>query len=228
MLFMNFNSQEKGTMANSKARPKAGPARNSTSKKKTAASKIAGLDLGRYVEDIKIGNYSWDDMLKSSSKNMSAIADANRAILDGYTDIAKRQYEMLKGILRELRKVRGDRDAVVKELRRVMERAKKDMQVLHKIASRTNSKAQGIVKRRAEANLKAWKKLVAEARTSVGEKLPAMKLATVKKKAAPKKKVTPKKKATPKRKTAPKKKAAPRKKAAPKRKAAAKKRGRNS
>ena len=94
----------------------------------------------------------------------AALAEANRAIIDGYSDIAKRQYEMLKGLLRELRKVRGDRDAVVRELKRVIERAKKDMQVLQKIASRTNSKAQGIVKRRAEANIKAWRKLVAEAR----------------------------------------------------------------
>ncbi len=205
-------------MATRKARPKTKGARKSASKIKMSASKIAGLDLGKYVEDIKLGKYSLDDMLKSSSKNMSAIAEANRAIIDGYTDIAKRQYEMLKSILRELRKVRGDRDVVVKELKRLIERAKKDMQVLQKIASRTNSKAQGIVKRRAEANIKAWRKLVAEARSTVSGSLPAMAKPTTKQKAAPKKKAAPKRKAAPKKKTTAKK------KAAPKRKVAAKKR----
>lgn len=222
---VNYNSQEIAKMATRKARPKARVVRKSAGKNTTSAGKVAGLDLGRLVEDIKIGKYSLEDMLKSSSKNVSAIAEANRAIIDGYTDIAKRQYEMLKGMLRELRKVRGDRDVVVKELKRLIERAKKDMHVLQKIASRANSKAQGIVRRRAEANIKAWRKLVAEARTSVGGKLPAMEMPTSKKKAAPKKKVTARKKVAPRKKATPGKKAPARKKAAPKRKTAARKRG---
>lgn len=209
-------------MATRKAKPKARAARKSTAKMKTAASKVAGLDLGKYIEEIKIGNYTWDDVLKSSSKNMDAVAAANRAIIDGYTDITKRQYEMLKGILRELRKVKGDRDVVVKELKRVIARARRDVQALQKMASRTNSKARLIVKKRAEANIKAWKKLVAQARKSVGGKLPAMEMPAAIKKAAPKKKVASKKKAVPKKKVVAKK------KAAPKRKAAAKKRRRTS
>lgn len=206
-------------MATTKAKSKARVARKGASKAKKTDGKVAGLDLGKYVEELKIGRYSLEDVLKSSSKNMGAIAEANRAIIDGYSDIAKRQYEMLKGILRELRKVRGDRDVVVKELKRLIERAKKDMQVLQKMATKTNSKAQGIVRRRAEANIKAWRKLVAEARATVEEKLPAMDMPATKKKAAPKKRVTAKKKAIPKKKTS------AGRKAAPKRKVAARKRG---
>ncbi len=67
-------------MATRKAKPKARAARKSTTKSKTAAGKVAGLDLGKYIEDIKIGKYSWDDVLKSTSKNMEAVAEANRAI----------------------------------------------------------------------------------------------------------------------------------------------------
>jgi colicin import membrane protein len=197
------------------ATTKAKATRKRPAKRKAGISKVAVSNLAKYMDEIKIGNYSWDDVLKSTSKNMEAVAEANRAIMDGYSDIAKRQYEMLKGLLRELRKVRGDRDAVVKELKRVIERAKKDVQTLQKIASRTNSKAQRIVKKRAEANLKAWKLLVAEARESVsgnlsaisdsvtGKKAPAKK-APVKKKAAAKKKAPVKKKAAAKKK-APKK-----------------------
>jgi len=215
-------------MATRKARPKARIARQSAAKMKAAANKAAGLDVGKYIDDIKIGNYSWDDVLKSTSKNMDAVAQANRAIIDGYTDIARRQFEMLKGILRELRKVRGDRDLVVKELKRVIERAKKDVQALQRMASRTNSKAQRIVKTRAEANIKAWKRLVAEAKESVGGKRPATATPVTKKAAAAKKKVAPKKKASPKRKAAPSRKAAVRRKASPKRQAAAKRPGRRT
>ncbi len=209
-------------MAIRKARPKARAARKSAAKLKTAANKVVGQNFGKYIEDIKIGKYSWDDVLKSTSKNMDAVAEANRAILDGYTDIARRQYKMLKGILSELRKVRGDRDAVVKELKRVIERARKDVKALQKMAISTNSKAQRIVKRRAEANLKAFKELVAAARKSVGGKIPPMEMPVTKMKAATKKKTAAKGKASSKRKAAPRKKAAAKRKAAPKRKAAAK------
>ncbi len=193
-------------MATTKAKSKA--------RKKRTAGGVAALNLGKYMDEIKIGNYSWDDVLKSTGKNMDAVAEANRAIIDGYTDIAKRQYQMLKELWRELRKVRGDRDEVVKELKRVIEHARKDVQALQKMASSTNSKAQRIVKKRAEANLKAWKMLVAEAKKAVRGKPSGTASAPAKKKAAPKKKAAAKKKA------APKKKAAARRKAAPKRAAA--------
>jgi colicin import membrane protein len=206
-------------MATRKARPKARAAGKSTTKKKTAAGTGNGLNLGKYMEDIKIGKYSWDDVLKNSSKNLNALADANRAIIQGYTDIARRQYDMLKNLLRELRKVAGDRDVVVKELKQVIERARKDVQSLQRMAIKTNSKAQRIVQKRAEANITAWKNLVAEARKSVGGKLPPMEMPASVKKAVPKKKAAPKRKAVVKKKAAPKKKAAAKKRpAAPKRK----------
>jgi hypothetical protein len=210
-------------MATTKAKSKARAARGSAAKRRTGA--VAALNLGKYMDEIKIGNYSWDDVLKSTSKNMDAFAEANRTIFEGYTDIAKRQYAMLKGLLRELRKVRGDRDAVVKELKRVIERAKKDMQALQKIAKRTNSKAQRIVQKRAAANLEAWRLLVSEARMAVkGQPAVLMdKIKAAPRKAVPKKKPAAKKSAAPrKKKVAPrKKKAVARRKAAPKRKSAA-------
>jgi len=204
-------------MAAKNAKPKAKATRKSGSKKKTPAKKTAGMDLGKYLEDIKIGKYSLDDVLEGSSRNMEAVADANRAIIDGYTDIAKRQYEMLKDLLDELRKVAGDRDDVVKDLKRVVEQARKDAQTLQKMASKTNSQAQRIVKKRTDANVKAWKKLIAEAKKTVSGKRAAPKKAAAKKKAAPKRK------AAARSKVAPKKKAAPRKKAAAKKRPAASK-----
>jgi hypothetical protein len=214
-------------MAIKKARSKAGTVRKGTAKIKAAASKVAGLDIGQYIDDLRIGNYSWDDVLKNSSKNMDALAQANRAIIEGYTDIARRQYRMLKDLLRELRKVRGDRDEVVKELKRVIARAKQDAQALQKIASRTNSKAQRIVKKRAEANIKAWKTLVAEAKKSVTGKFPAGAVPGARPPAA-KKKVAAKRKPSAKRKAAPARKAAARRKTAPRRKTAAKRPGRRT
>jgi histone H1/5 len=101
------------------------------------------------------------------------------------------------------------------------------LKALQKMASSTNSRAQRIVTRRAEANMKAWKLLVAEARKSVSGAASAVAQPVAVKKAAPKrkaaaakKKVAPKKKAASKKKAAPKKKAAAKKKAAPKRKTA--------
>jgi hypothetical protein len=203
-------------MATRKAGPKARSAGKSAAKKKTAAGRTQGLNLGKYMEEIKIGKYSWDDVLESTSMNMDALAEANRTIIQGYADIARRQYGMLKNLLRELRKVTGDRDEVVKELKRVVERARKDVKSLQTIATRTNSKAQRIVKKRAQANITAWKTLVAEARKSVGGRLPAIEMPTAAKKSAPKKKPAPKRKAVQKKKAAPRKKVAPRKKAASK------------
>jgi hypothetical protein len=205
-------------MATKKARPKARIAGKRTTKKKTTTRRVEGLNVGKYLDQIKIGKYSWDDVLKSTSKNMDALAEANRAIIQGYTDIARRQYEMLKNLLRELRKVTGDRDEVVKELKRVVERARKDVKSLQTMATRTNSKAQRIVKKRAEANITAWKSLVAEARKSVGGRLPPIEMPVAVKKAAPKRKAALKRKAVQKKKAAPRKKAVAKKRpAAPKR-----------
>ena len=162
-------------MAREKAKPKAKTARKVAAKKKTTAKKIAGIDLGKYLDDIKIGNYSLESVLEGSSRNMDAVAEANRAIIDGYTDIAKRQYDMLKDLLDELRKVAGDRDDVVRQLKKVVEQARKDVQALQKMASKTNSQAQRIVKKRTDANVKAWKKLIANARKSLSKKSPAKK-----------------------------------------------------
>ena len=199
----------------SKARPKTKA--KSSAKRKASAASGRNLNLGKYMDDLRIGGYSWDDVLESSHKNIDAIADANRAVIDGYTDIAKRQYEMLKDLLAQLRKVRGERDEVVKELKKLIERARKDISALQKEATKTNSKAQKIVKKRANANMKAWKKLTAEVKKSVGGKKPAAK----KKKPAGKKKSAAKKRPAAKKKSAAKKKPAAKKKAGAKRKKAA-------
>ena len=98
---------------------------------------------------------------------MEAVANANRAVVDGYSDMARQQYEMLRELLSELRKIRGDRDEAVKELRKLVERAKKDLQTLQNDAKRTHTKAQKIVSKRVDANRKAWKKLTDEIRKSV-------------------------------------------------------------
>ena len=191
-------------MATTKTRTKARPKARTKPKVRAKVSRKApigrgrGLDLGKYVDELSIGGYSWDDVLASSHKNVEAIAAANRAVIDGYTDIARRQYQMLRDLLRQLRKVRGDRDEVVKELKKLLERARKDLQILQKEATRTNAKVQGIVKRRAEANLKAWKKMAAEVRASIGGKRPAAAKPQAKKKAAARKKPAARKKAAPK------------------------------
>ena len=192
--------------AKTKKTAKSRTARKSPTRKKSAVKKkIGNLDLSKYLDDIKIGSLKLDDVLEGTSKNMEAIADVNRAIIDGYTDVAKRQYEMLKELLNELKKVGDERSDVVKQLKRVVEQAKKDVQALQKMASKTNSQAQRIVKKRTDANVKAWKKLVADAKKSVGKKAGSAEPAA-KKKAAPKKKAAAKKKSAARKKAAPKKK----------------------
>lgn len=205
----------------SKAKTKKKAVRKKTAARKTAKSAAAGMDLGKYLEDIKVGSFSLDDVLAGANKNMEAIADANRAIIDGYTDIARRQYEMLKDLLDELRKVSGERSEVVKDLKRVVEHARKDLTGLQKMASKTNRQAQNIVKKRADANIKAWKKLLDDARKAAGKAPARRKKAVAKAKTAVKKKAV-RKKAVAKVKAAKKK--AVRKKAVAKRKTAAKKR----
>jgi len=186
------------------AKAKSGTARKSPAGKKAAAKKSgSGLDLNKYLDDIKIGSFGLDDVMDGTNKNIEAIANANRALIDGYTDIAKRQYEMLKELLEDLKKVGGNRSDIVAELKKVVEQARKDLQVLQKMANKTNSQAQRIVKKRTDATVKALKKLVDETKKSVSKAAPATKKAPAKKKAAPKKK-----KAAPKRKAAPRKTAA--------------------
>ena len=167
-------------------------AKSTVSKVKASADEaISKLDLGKYLEDIKIGSVSLDDVLDGSSKNLEAIASANRAMIDGYTDVAKRQYDMLKDLLGEAKKVGGDKSDVVKELKSLVALAKKDVQVLQKMAVKVNKDAQSIIKKRTDANIKAWKKLIADAKKSVSKAPPAAKKAA--KKAVAKKKAVRKK-----------------------------------
>lgn len=182
--------------------------------KASAKKKLKSLDLGKYLDEVKFGSFKLDDIFDGTSKNLQAVADANRKIIDGYIDIARRQFDMLKGLLEDLRKVGGGGSDTVKELKKVVEQARKDVQVLQKMASKTNAAAQKIVKKRSDANLKAWKKLVADAKKSLGQKSDAVKKPAAKKKATAKKKAAPKKKAAVKKKSAAKKRAAPRRKAA--------------
>ncbi len=175
--------------------------------KASAKKKLGGLDLGKYLDDLKIGNFKLDDVLEGTNRNVQAIADANRAIVDGYTDIARRQFDMLKGLLDDLKRVGGDRSALARELKKVVEQARKDVKALQKMASKTNAAAQKIVRKRSDANLKAWKQLVADARQALGGVSPAPKKTaakrpTAKKKAAAKKKPAARKKAVPRRKAA--------------------------
>jgi hypothetical protein len=186
------------------------PAKKAVRKVKAKVNKIGNLDLGKYLDDIKIGNLSLDDVLEGGSKNLDALAAANRAMLDGYVDLAKRQYEMLKDLFEEARKLGGAKSDVAKELKGLLDLAKKDVQTLQKMASKTNSEAQKILKKRTDANIKAWKKLVADAKRAVSKAEPAAKKAVAKKAPAKKavaKKVVAKKKAVKKavRKAAPKK-----------------------
>jgi adenylate kinase len=163
-------------------------AKSGASAKAEVEKKIGKLDLGKYLEEIKIGDLSLEDVLEGGSKNLEAIASANRAMIEGYTDLAKRQYEMLKELLKEARKVGGERSEVVDELKGLVSTAKKDVQVLQKMATKVNKEAQQIIKKRTDANIKAWKKVIEDAKNAVSKAPPA-------KKKAAKKKVVAKKKA---------------------------------
>lgn len=172
----------------------------STGKSRSSAKKQrGGLDLGKFLDEVKFGTFKLDDVLEGTNKNLQAIADANRAIVDGYVDIAKRQFDMLRDLLDDLKKVGAERSAVAKELRKVVEQARKDVKALQKMASKTNAAAQKIVKRRSDANLKAWKKLVADARKALGGKVATPKKIAVKRPAAKKKAAAKKKPAARKR-----------------------------
>jgi hypothetical protein len=155
--------------------------------KEAVEKKIGKLDLGKYLEDIKFGDLSLEDVLSGGSKNLEAIASANRAMIEGYTDVAKRQYEMLKELLKEARKVGGNRSEVVEELKSLVSMAKKDVQVLQKMATKVNKDAQQIIKKRTDANIKAWKKVIEDAKKAVSKAPPAKKKAAAKKAVAKKK-----------------------------------------
>ena len=97
-----------------------------------------------------------------------------------------------------------------KQLKKLVDHAKKDVQVLQQMAKKTNSDAQRIIKKRTEANIKAWKKVIEDAKKKVTKKAPALKKPAAKKPAA-KKKAPARKKAPAKKKPAAKKKAAAKK-----------------
>jgi colicin import membrane protein len=162
--------------------------------KKSSAKKMPSFDVSKYINDIKIGDVKLEAVLKGNSKNMDAIAAANKAIIEGYTDVAKRQYEMLKDLLDEVKGIAGSKDTT-KELKKLVDHAKKDVQTLQKMAKKTNSDAQKIIKKRTDATVKAWKKVIDDTKKKVTKKAPAKKKAAAKKKAPARKKVAAKKKA---------------------------------
>lgn len=162
------------------------------SKAKTGEAKKAKKSLSEFIEDFKIGSVSFDDVLQGSTRNMEAIADANRTIIDGYSELAKRQYEMLKDFLEQLKDVAGTDAALNDKIKTILDTAKKDVQDLQEMASKTNSEAQGIIKKRTSANIDAWKEVYEEAREKLlkkggDEAQPAPKKAVAKKKAATRK-----------------------------------------
>ena len=121
-------------------------------------------------KSLKLADLKLEDVIQGGNKNIEAIADANRAIIDGYTDLAKRQYDMLKDFIDEVKGLGGDRDELKAQLKEMMDLAKDDVAALQKMAKKTNSQAQKILKKRTEANLKAWKDLLDDARSKVAKK----------------------------------------------------------
>lgn len=136
-------------------------------KAKKAGDKSQSKSLTAYLEDIQFGSLSMEDVLQGSSKNLEAIADANRAIIGGYSDLAKRQYEMLKELIEQLKEVAGDDSELSDKLKVILDMAKKDFQDLQKMASETNSQAQAILKKRTKANIDAWKKVIEETKARI-------------------------------------------------------------
>ena len=67
-----------------KSKPKARPkAKKASAKRKSTAG---GMNLSKYMDDLRIGGYSLDDVLESSHKNIDALADANRQVsFQGFT-----------------------------------------------------------------------------------------------------------------------------------------------
>ena len=63
---------------------KAGKSRSSAKKKRS------GLDLGKFLDEVRFGNFKLDDVLEGTNKNLQAIADANRAIVDGYVETSRK------------------------------------------------------------------------------------------------------------------------------------------
>lgn len=128
-----------------------------------------------------------EDVLKGSNKNIEAIAEANRAIFDGYTELAKRQYEMLKEFIEELKEIGADEGDLTSKLKQVMETAKDDVLVLQKLANKTNAQAQKIIKKRTDANLNVFRDLMSDAKAKVFKRGKKEEAKPVKKKATKKK-----------------------------------------
>lgn len=181
----------------------------STSEQKTKpnsrnASTKRDFDLSKYIHDAQIGDLKLEAVLEGGSKNMQAIVAANKAITEGYADVAKRQYEILRELLEEAITISGRKSKKAKELKQLVKYARKDLQGLLKMARKANAEAQKIISKRTDANIKAWKKLIkgtsktASGNEPVNETKPTAKASVTKKPVARKpaaKKVTAKKSA---------------------------------
>ncbi len=159
-------------MATSKPKPKT---KQKTRSKRSTANTNRGFDMNKYIQDVKIGDVKLATVLEANSKNMQAIAAANKAIIDGYTDVAKSQYEMLKALLEEAIAIGGRNSDPAKQLKQLVQHAKKDLQDLLKMAKKANAEAQKIITKRTDANIKAWKKLIDDTRKKVSIKKPITK-----------------------------------------------------
>lgn len=152
-------------MATSKTKQKSKLNRSTVNKKRT-------FDVNKYIQDVKIGDLKLETILQGSSNNMQAIAAANKAIIDGYTDVAKCEYEMLKELLNEIKAIGGRKSDTAKQLKKLVKHTKKDLQDLLKMAKKTNADTQRIITKRSNANSKAWKKVVDDTRKKVSKKKP--------------------------------------------------------
>ncbi len=106
---------------------------------RSTANNKRGFDMSKYIQDVKIGDVKMEAIFEGSSKNMQAIADANKAIIGGYTDVAKLQYEMLKELLKEAIAIGGRKSDTAKQLKQLVKHARKDLQDLLKMAKKTNA-----------------------------------------------------------------------------------------
>jgi hypothetical protein len=118
-------------------------------------------------KSLKLADLKLENVIEGGNKNIEAIANANRAIIDGYTDLAKRQYDMLKDFIDEIKGMAGEKGQLKDQLKEVLDLAKDDVVALQKMANKTNAQAQKILKKRTEANVKAWKDLLDDARAKI-------------------------------------------------------------
>jgi len=130
---------------------------------------FSGVDFEKLLKDFKLPGMDVKGLVDSQSRNVQAVAEANRVTLEGIRSLSERQTAIMRETFDEVRQafeeVRGAEnleDAANRQsevARKAMEKGMADMRELTEMLTNSNSQAFELVNQRMNESLEEFRKL---------------------------------------------------------------------